>query len=96
MRGFVECEVSIELVRQRIINKTAIKLDTAFSAIDKEDKGYVTLDDVRSFLRATNTYPSDKCLRLFWTRLDKNEDNVVSYDEFITALTPLQNNQDAS
>jgi len=92
LRGFVECEVSIELVRQRIINKTSIKLNAAFNAIDKQDKGYVTLDDVRFFLRETNTYPSDKCLRLFWQRLDKNEDGVVSYDEFITGLSPLQNN----
>ena len=34
LRGFVECEVSIELVRQRIINKSAIKLDMAFGHVD--------------------------------------------------------------
>ena len=66
IRGFVECEVSIELVRQRIINKSQIKLDMAFHQMDKEDKGYVTLDDMRAFLKATNMYPSEKCLRLFY------------------------------
>ena len=30
LRGFVECEVSIELVRQRIVNKTNLKLDMCF------------------------------------------------------------------
>jgi len=94
IRGFVECEVSVELVRQRIINKVQIKLDMAFNQIDKEDKGYITLDDVRSFLKSTNMYPSEKCLRLFYQRLDGNEDNVVSYDEFVTGLSPFQSNQD--
>ena len=61
----------------------------AFSYIDKEEKGYATLDDVRHFLKQTNMYPSEKCLRLFYQRLDKNEDSVVSYDEFITGLSPL-------
>lgn len=94
IRGFVECEVSIELVRQRIINKSGIKLDMAFNVLDKEDKGYVTLDDIRSFLKATNMYPSEKCLKLFYQRLDKDEDSVVSYDEFVTGLSPFQSNQD--
>lgn len=66
IRGFVECEVSIELVRQRIINKSAIKLDMAFNFIDKEEKGYVTLEDLRHFLKQTNMYPSEKCMRLFY------------------------------
>ena len=94
IRGFVECEVSVELVRQRIINKNQIKLDMAFNQLDKEDKGYVTLDDLRAFLKTTNMYPSEKCLRLFYQRLDSNEDNVLSYDEFVTGLSPFQSNQD--
>ena len=92
LRGFVECEVSIELVRQRIVNKTNLKIDTCFSQVDKQDKGYITLDDLRTFLKATNMYPSEKCMRLFFQRLDKNEDNVLSYDEFITGLSPMQSN----
>ena len=90
IRGFIECEVSVELVRQRIINKNQIKLDMAFSHVDKEDKGYCTSDDLRNFLKQTNLYPSEKCMKLFLQRLDINEDNVISYDEFVTGLSPLQ------
>jgi len=86
----VECEVSVELVRQRIINKNSIKLDMAFTHVAKEDKGYCTIEDIRSFLKQTNLYPSDKGTKLFFQRLDKNEDGVISYDEFITGLSPLQ------
>ena len=34
IRGFVECEVSVELIRQRIMNKLSIKPDAAFNACD--------------------------------------------------------------
>ena len=94
LRGFVECEVSIELVRQRIINKSAIKLDMAFGQVDTQDKGYITADDLNKFLKAANMYPSEKCLKLFFQRLDKDEDSVISYDEFVTGLSPFQSNQD--
>ena len=94
LRGFVECEVSIELVRQRILNKSSLKLDTVFGVIDRDDKGYLTQDDLRSFLKNTNTYPSEKCLKLFFQRLDKNEDSVISYDEFVTGLMPFQSSSD--
>ena len=49
----------------------------------------MTLDDMREYLKKTNMYPSEKCLRLFFNRLDKNEDSVVSYDEFVTGLSPF-------
>ena len=41
IRSYVECEVSIELVRQRIVNKLGIKPDAAFNALDKDTKGYL-------------------------------------------------------
>ena len=80
----------MELVRQRIMQKSQIKPDMAFMAVDKEDKGYMTLDDMRTFLKAANMYPSEKCMKLFFARLDVNDDGVASYDEFVTAITPLQ------
>lgn len=91
MRGLVECEVSVELVRQRIINKCNIKADMAFGELDRDDKGYITQDDIRAFLKQSNMYPSEKSLKLLYHRLDKDEDGVVTYDEFVTGITPFQN-----
>lgn len=66
IRGFVECEVSIELIRQRIMNKLNIKPDLAFSACDKEAKGYMTVDDIRTFCKANNMYPIERDLKLLF------------------------------
>ena len=89
IRSFVECEVSIELVRQRICNKLGIKPDTAFNALDKDTKGYIQMEDIRNFLKSINMYPSEKNLQLLYQRWDKNEDGVISYEEFISAIQPF-------
>lgn len=89
IRQFCECEISIELIRQKILNKLAIRPDAAFNAIDSQGKGYLTLDDVRDFLRSQNIYPSEKNLGLLYDRLDRNEDQAVDFDEFVQAITPF-------
>lgn len=38
----------------------------AFGNIDRDDKGYVTMDDIRVYLKAMNMYPSEKCMNLFY------------------------------
>ena len=35
IRQFCECEISVELIRQRISKKFSIRPDAAFTAIDK-------------------------------------------------------------
>ena len=89
IRQFVECEVSVELVRQRIINKLQIKPDTAFNAIDLEGKGYVQMEDLRTYLKSVNMYPSEKCMTLLYQRWDKNEDSLIGYEEFVEAISPF-------
>lgn len=66
IRGFVECEVSIELIRQRIINKLQINPELAFSVCDKQTKGYVTLEDIRAFCKNNNMYPIERDLKLLF------------------------------
>lgn len=66
IRGFIECEVSVELIRQRIMNKLKIKPDLAFSACDKEAKGYLTIDDIRAFCKGNNLHPMERDLKLLF------------------------------
>ena len=47
------------------------------------------MDDIRGFLKSVNMYPSEKCISLMYQRWDKNDDNVISYDEFVTAISPF-------
>ena len=50
VKGYIDCEVSIELVRQRICNKLQIKRFTAFSSIDHDKKEFISIEDLRTFI----------------------------------------------
>jgi len=76
-------------VRQRICNKIRINNFTAFSAIDEHNRGVLTVDDFRNFIKKANIYPIEKDLNLLYERFDKDEDKVVTYEEFVAAVTPF-------
>ena len=89
IKSFCDCEISIELIRQRIHNKSAVRADAAFNAMDKDQKGHLTLDDVRSFLNGQGQFPHEKDIGLFFERFDRDEDQVIGFEEFVTAITPF-------
>ena len=92
VRSYVECEVSTELIRQRIVTKQGIKPESAFYAMDTDEKGYLVIADFRTFLKSMNMYPSDKSLTLLFNRLDKSERGTISCDDFVTGLQPFSMN----
>lgn len=83
--------MSIELVRQRICNKIRINHHSAFAAIDEVNRGSLSIDDIRNFMKKLNLYPIEKDLNLLFERLDKDEDNFVDYEEFVAGITPFMN-----
>jgi hypothetical protein len=46
IRGFVECEMSLEKIRQRMTNKLEVEARQAFEAIDTSGKGFILLEDI--------------------------------------------------
>ena len=89
IKGYVDCEVAIELVRQRINNKLRINSNTAFAAMDDYNRGALTCDDFRNFIKKANIYPVEKNLNLLYERFDKNRNNSVKFEEFVAAVTPF-------
>lgn len=93
IKGFVDTEVGIELVRQRISNKLRINNYTAFCAIDALGRGVVNVDDFRNFIKKANIYPVEKNLLLLFERFDKNKESYVKFEDFVAAVTPFMNNE---
>jgi Ca2+-binding EF-hand superfamily protein len=89
IRALCECEISVELIRQKISNKLQIKPEAAFKAVDKDDKGYLSVNDLREFIKSQNMYPIEKNLGLLFERFNKSEDGAISYEEFVAGITPF-------
>ena len=87
IKSFIDCEVSVELVRKRIHKKLRMKTKDSFAAMDEFQKGVLTIDDFRSFLRRHNLYPVEKNLELLFNRLDRDGDRQLLFEEFVQGLT---------
>ena len=74
IRASIDAEVSIELIRQRVVNKLGIKPDLAFNACDRNKKGYIIMDDLHTFLKSTNMYPAEQNMLLLFQRFDRDQD----------------------
>jgi Ca2+-binding EF-hand superfamily protein len=57
--------------------------------MDKEQKGYCSIDDLREFIKAQNMYPIEKNLILLFERINKSGDGLVTFDEYQSAVTPF-------
>ncbi|CDW89806.1 ef hand family protein [Stylonychia lemnae] len=91
IRGLVDCEVSIELIKQKIYQKLRLNCESAFQQIDRRGKGMVTIDDLRNYLKSGNVFAVEKELSLLFTRLDKDENGVITLPEFVAGISPFMN-----
>ena len=57
--------------------------------MDKEQKGYCSIDDLREFIKSQNMYPIEKNLILLFERINKSGDGLVTFDEYQAAVTPF-------
>ena len=95
IKGFVDCEVGIELIRQRIQKKVRLNKERAYEAMDEFGRGVLSIDDFRGFIKKANLYPVEKNLALLFERFDKRRENFVKFDEFVQALTPFSQQEGA-
>jgi Ca2+-binding EF-hand superfamily protein len=105
VRGVIDCEVSIELIKQRLVNfaKGQSLTESAYKAVE----GYSTsrkklpasrraaglsIDDLRDFLKHAsggNVYPVEKELQLLFDRMDRDQDHLISVADFAAAINPF-------
>ena len=62
----------------------------AFSLLDSEQDGYISASELKKFFKGKNV--GNKEIALLINRYDKNQDNLISYAEFIQELTPQSPN----
>eukprot|EP00347_Sterkiella_histriomuscorum_P013526 403364375 len=91
IRGLVDCEVSIELIKQRLYNKIRLNCESAFHQIDQRGKGMVTIDDLRDYLKSANVFAVEKELQLLFQRIDKDENGIITLPEFVSGISPFNN-----
>jgi len=57
--------------------------------VDKDDKGYLSINDLREFIKSQNMYPIETNLGLLFERFNKSEDGAIIFEEFVAGITPF-------
>lgn len=77
-----------ERLRQKLSKRAYFDPSEAFEALDKNDKGYLTIEEFKRELNKYGFYTSNNDLKCLVKRFDRDEDGRVSYKEFINEIRP--------
>jgi Ca2+-binding EF-hand superfamily protein len=74
------------------------KYEQFFKDADKDNSGYLTLDELTAMLRQNGYKESDSKIRTMFSAVDESGDNKISLQEYLTAMgeMPQQNHKEAS
>ncbi|KAL4431673.1 hypothetical protein ABPG74_017302 [Tetrahymena malaccensis] len=78
----------MEFIRQNLNRRRLFNTYDAFCAIDQDNNGFITLEDIRTLFLDYDIHFSPKELYYFFRRFDKSLDGEVCYGEFFSELTP--------
>ncbi|CAF1116629.1 unnamed protein product [Adineta steineri] len=62
------------------------EMQRAFKCFDKDDSGFITIDELGDVLRQLNQNTSEKHLKDMVNQIDGDNDGKISYDEFVHML----------
>lgn len=83
-----QAEVEVEYIRQKLSRRPLFSLYDAFLAIDNLDNGFLNMNAFRDILQEYGVFISQNDLNTLIKRYDKNQDNRVTFPEFMNELTP--------
>ena len=88
LRTHFTVEENSEHVRQRICRRPSFNIHDAFQAIDKDNNGYLTRQELNRILSQHGIYASEREISQLLERYDRNKDGRISYSEFMDEITP--------
>ncbi|KAL4487559.1 hypothetical protein ABPG72_017348 [Tetrahymena utriculariae] len=83
-----QAEIEAEYIRQKLSRRPLFSLYDAFLSIDNLENGFITLNDFKAILQDYGIFVSTNDLQTLVKRYDKNQDNRVTFPEFMNELTP--------
>jgi Ca2+-binding EF-hand superfamily protein len=63
-------------------------MQDAFKHVDRNHDGFLTAADVRDFMAENGFYATDREIRGFMHRLDRDGDGLICFREFVDELKP--------
>ncbi|CAF1147291.1 unnamed protein product [Adineta steineri] len=85
--GTIEFDEFVKVMGSVYARKlTDDEMQRAFKCFDKDDSGFITIEELRDVLRQLNQNTTEKQLKDMVNQLDEDHDGKISYDEFVHML----------
>lgn len=88
IKAMVDAEAQLERVRENLRLRRNFNYKDAYRSLDREDKGAVTLEDIRDFLTGRYLFCTDVEIAYLVERMDKTKSGGISLNEFIKEMRP--------
>lgn len=88
LRAHLDNEGTTEALRQRLARRYNFNVHEAFTYLDVNGDGIISLDELGETLDRNDFYATQRELKLLMDRLDCNRDGKVTYSEFVQEMTP--------
>ena len=76
-------ERSCESLRNSLRSRPYFNLKQAFSFLDQDLDGFVTLEDFRNFLANNGFYGTERELQCVFSKCDRNNNGRITFSEFV-------------
>lgn len=87
-RAVFKAERTAEDLRDRLSKRVYFNMQDAFKHVDRNHDGFLTAADVRDFMAENGFYATDREIRGFMHRLDRDGDGLICFREFCDELKP--------
>jgi len=84
LKNQIKLDKEVEIQKEMLFSHSAFNTIEAFKFLDKEEKGYITADDISNAFDGNIINSVEKLL----IRYDKDRDGVLNFSEFLKAVTP--------
>lgn len=87
----LETEKTCNNLKKQLAARESFTLHDAFTVLDRDENGYISIDEFRAILNDYDIIPTTSDLISLMKRYDKNRDGKVTFSEFMSEMTPKKN-----
>ena len=87
-RELIKSEKFSEALKEAIAATPRFSLSHAFDILDKDENGFITIDELRDVLLENGYYASTGDLMGLMKKYDRNSDGRITKGEFLREMTP--------
>jgi len=86
MKKTLEGENRWRLILEKLKSKFEKFIEKSFGLLDQNCKGFLTIDDMRTFLNSMELFPTSQEMEILYSRLDPYNEGIISLKDYARVI----------